>query len=457
MDYNVCKVQIAGAGAGKTYSMAEEILKYQETANILKDIIAITYTNSARDNIRNNIIKQNQLIPKNVIINTIHSFLLEYIIYPYSNYILNKKIYMATSISLPTEYIYKNKRMSELEQKGIVHNEKVFNLAKQIVVPNSRDTKKIKTEKANILEHIKSNISAIFIDESQDLSNDVIEIVKYFGKNGIFIFMIGDTKQALKYPKIYKNFVSDVKANNVENFMCIDNNNITRRLPKNVTKLSNFICSEDQKQKTLNKADGELLYTYSDNMNFDKIYRSFQNSNSICYIKKKSVLFNTQEKNKKIDSIILKEKLLFPNNGDDKDAFIYEKTKELYKNINTCKDTNKGLKIFLKNNNIYLTKSEYAKLINSLEIEELSKFNVYSLDKVKGLEKENCMFILDTSLFEHLIGIKKEKNKENNYLYVGLTRTTYKLLLVIDCTEIKKYDRNFIDTKMREFNIEKIS
>ena len=192
MDYKKSKVKVACAGAGKTYAMAEEILNFNTYNTEEKDIIAITYTNTARDNIYNNIHKQNLTIPTRIKISTIHSFLLEYIIYPYSNYILGKKYSTATSIPLSDNFVFKNKRISELEKKQIVHNEKVFKLSKQIIVPYKGDNVLIRKKKNIILEHLLSSISAIFVGESQDLDDDVIRVLEFLGNNGIYVYMIGD-------------------------------------------------------------------------------------------------------------------------------------------------------------------------------------------------------------------------------------------------------------------------
>ncbi len=56
MDYKISDIQVAGAGAGKTYSMAEKIIEYRKN-NITedKDIIVITYTNFAKNNIEKNL------------------------------------------------------------------------------------------------------------------------------------------------------------------------------------------------------------------------------------------------------------------------------------------------------------------------------------------------------------------------------------------------------------------
>ena len=108
----MCKsqVQIAGAGAGKTYGLAELICNSKIEDG--KNIYAITYTNYAKKNIEDKIVEQKGYIPDNVKISTIHTFLLNEIIYPYSSYILNKKLNKATSVPLPSDKKIRNSKMS---------------------------------------------------------------------------------------------------------------------------------------------------------------------------------------------------------------------------------------------------------------------------------------------------------------------------------------------------------
>ena len=383
MDYKKSKVKVACAGAGKTYAMAEEILNFNRYNSEAKDIIAITYTNTARDNIHKNIYKQNLAIPSRVKISTIHSFLLEYIIYPYADYILGKKYFKATSIPLPDIIAFKNKRISELEDKQIVHNEKVFKLSKQIIVPYKTDNVLVRKKKKIVLEHLLSSISAIFIDESQDLDENIIKVIELLGNSGVFVYMIGDPKQALKYPKVYNQFVNAVAENKIPSFECLPNNNITRRLPKKHVNISNIVCNDSEKQTTIKNVDGNLKYMYSDDINFEKVYNSFQNDSSICYIKRKSKQFNTHNKNK-IDSILLDEILNLKSNGDDEDAVLFEKTQELYTFIENNNDIKIGLKTFLDKYRIRLSTNDYAKLISSLDSRKEKNLMFYPLIRLKG-------------------------------------------------------------------------
>ena len=315
MDYKISDIQVAGAGAGKTYSMAEKIIEYRKN-NITddKDIIVITYTNFAKNNIENKFRNEFNDIPENVKILTIHKFLLDYIIYPYSNLVFNLVINDACSIPLPDEITFKNKRISELLKKGIIHNEKVFKQAKRTLCVGNNDSKELKKNKEIVLNLFKASVCAIFVDEAQDADDDVIEIIKYLNNNGIYFYIVGDPKQALKYPGVFTNFINDIKTNKLFNLQPF--NNITRRMPIAHIDISNIICNDEEKQSTISKVHGTIFYIYSDDKKFKEVFDKFQNCESLCYIKKKTDFFATS-KSYKLDDILLKEILVKKNTSDD--------------------------------------------------------------------------------------------------------------------------------------------
>ena len=69
------EIQVAGAGAGKTFGMAEKIIECFDPKSH-RDIFAITFTNAAADNIVDELIKQKGFLPENIKVSTIHTFLL---------------------------------------------------------------------------------------------------------------------------------------------------------------------------------------------------------------------------------------------------------------------------------------------------------------------------------------------------------------------------------------------
>lgn len=453
MDYKNSVIQLAGAGAGKTFEMADNIINYlSEVGSDDKDIIATSYTNFSIQNIFDKFKNEFNGVPETVKILTIHKFLLDYIIYPYSKFILNVKYNSASIIPLSTNIKYKNLRISQLKSQGIIHSEKVFAVAKQIICKSKNDTKKISKSKGIIIEHVKASFKAVFIDECQDVNDDMIQIIKSLNEYGIYIYLVGDTKQALRTPGVLNNFYLEVKNNIVPNFKCNEINNITRRLPQLHVKLSNTICNIEQQQASINEQQGIINFVFSDDADFSTIINEYQ-SNGICYIKEKTKIFSTCKKSD-MDDNILKKLIINLINNEDEDAFLYEKKIELYNMIKKVNSIPSGINQFLNKYKIKIDKFEYAKLSSSIKNVKDSNANyVHSIDKIKGIENKNCMFIMDSSLLEYLFRIKMDENKERNYLYVGLTRSTNVLLLVVDVSTLKKYTKNYISEEMNKLNI----
>jgi DNA helicase-2/ATP-dependent DNA helicase PcrA len=71
MNNNLNKLVIAGPGAGKTYSMVDEVMKVLPNLDNNRFCVVITYTNAATDKIRNKMQKKIK-IPENVFIGTIY-------------------------------------------------------------------------------------------------------------------------------------------------------------------------------------------------------------------------------------------------------------------------------------------------------------------------------------------------------------------------------------------------
>ncbi|NMB10124.1 MAG: UvrD-helicase domain-containing protein, partial [Tissierellia bacterium] len=84
MSIRLNEIQIAGAGAGKTYSLAKRLINEYNNTEDNKSIYAITFTNAAKKNIKDRVNESLGFIPSNIIITTIHGFLLNEIIYPFN-------------------------------------------------------------------------------------------------------------------------------------------------------------------------------------------------------------------------------------------------------------------------------------------------------------------------------------------------------------------------------------
>ena len=173
------------------------------------------------------------------------------------------------------------------------------------------------------------------------------------------------------------------------------------------------------------------------------------------YIRQEIDTFTTQDfKNVFSLEESVREKLLEKIDPKyDSDAFV--KSIEKYFVSLALKKGEKGaIRSFTKHFDITLENNEYAKLINDLKIEKKEKkLKVKSIDKVKGLENELCMFIMDNAMLEYLFRKKQDANKEMMLLYVALTRSKSDLILVIDKPSIKKFTDRQIEEGFAELNI----
>ena len=448
------QIQIAGAGAGKTYTLTEKILVRHHKKDNDKIIYAISFTNYAKRNIEQRVAELNNgLMPSDICIETVHSFLLNEIIYPFSQYYFGKAFSKATSMKLPIEIKLQKYQLKRVNERGIIHNSQVFNKAKQMIVDGKGETKAKHRKKELIIEYLQASVDALFIDEAQDLDADALTL---FGKlsESIYAYIVGDPKQSIKYPKDFREFTERIRENNSV-FHMLSPNTITRRMPECHLRISNLFCPADERQTTMSDVKGEIYYLYSTDEKFSKLYESFDFLKALIYIRQETDAFTTQD-SKSVFSLeeSVREKLLEKINSDyDSDAFV-KSIEKYFINLTLKKGEKGAIQSFTKHFGITLENNEYAKLINDLKIENKEKkLKVKSIDKIKGLENELCMFIMDNTMLEYLFGKKQETNKEMMRLYVALTRSKSDLILVIDKLSIKKFTDKQIEKGFSELNI----
>ena len=146
------EIQVAGAGAGKTYELAKKLLHKLKSSNTEKKFYALTFTNSAKEKIESELIKQKGCIPERVIVETVHSFLLNEIIYPFSYYITDIKYHSSSVIFLGSNDRFKAIKVKRLKDAGFVHVDKVYSVSKKIIDKNtSGKTVAIKSKVDNII------------------------------------------------------------------------------------------------------------------------------------------------------------------------------------------------------------------------------------------------------------------------------------------------------------------
>lgn len=181
-------VYIAAAGSGKTTLLVKKACEIKSPENVL----ILTYTDSNEDEIRKKFHKINGFIPENVCIQTWFSFLFQFYIKPYQNYLTNddfdiKGLVIATKKDntptwrpsrnqWKTYYFTKEHRAlgEKLSELALDCNDKSGNL------PLIRLT--------NIFEHI-------FIDEVQDLAGYDLDLLKQLFLSKSEVILAGDPRQ----------------------------------------------------------------------------------------------------------------------------------------------------------------------------------------------------------------------------------------------------------------------
>ncbi|MDK1287942.1 UvrD-helicase domain-containing protein [Pseudoalteromonas umbrosa] len=439
------EVQIAGAGAGKTYGLAKTLIEHIEACTSHKKTFALTYTNSATAKIEQEIIKQHGFIPSNLCIQTVHSFLLNEIIYPFSSFTLGDVYNDASIMMLPSNARFKNWHLKGLKDNNIIHAESVYNIAKQIVdETNSKHRNRAKKVKVRrLLAILVSCFDKIFIDEVQDLDGDALRFFEVLGSNAIDVYMIGDPKQAIKYPKALNIFVEKVSSEDYTIILPI--NNQTRRVPIEILAVSNNFCYEDQQQESLSEVVGELMYIESTDERYDELLTNYIATKQLVCIDKKNGRYTTSSKHKHAFPREIEEMIRESNHKKDKTLFVKAAFADFMDDaIN--EDTKRAISKLIARHSLTLNKQHFAQLhelCNSCTKNDV-QFKVQSIDSIKGLDADTCVIILSPNTLKYLtqdgIGKANYFNKEWKRVYVALTRAKKRLVLALDHELIGKED-----------------
>jgi superfamily I DNA/RNA helicase len=458
MDAKISKIQIAGAGAGKTYNLAQRVISDYLAIKDHKKIYAITYTNYASRNISDSIREQLGTIPDEVEVSTVHTFLLNEIIYPYSKLILGNSYTKAVSVPLDPKPQFKNYRLKLLNEREIIHNEQVFNKSHSILKKKGKKkAKKLKID--TVYQHLKDSIHCIMVDEAQDLDDDALNIFRLLSEIGIPVYMVGDPKQAIKYPGVFGAFVDACKTDEVGTFEILENLNSSRRLSEEHLSLSNEFCPKDQRQSADNKIKGKLTYTFVNDKNFNLLFKNVKKDMGNIYIRQSNERFLTKKSAPSIqfpNTVLDSLEKISTNRFIDFDTWVsavLEQVLEDTQRYGAKTAINKfttGFDLNLKNN-------EYAEFIQSLGHcqSKSSEYEVISIEKVKGLEADRCMFIVDNVMMSYLSKKKTEINKEHHKLYVALTRSKKELILAFDLESIKCCKKQEIEQTMESYSVKK--
>ena len=430
------RIQIAGPGAGKTYGLAAIIKARLEENLSKKAVYALTYTNAAKSKIQSEILRQCGCVPQNLYIETVHSFLLNAIIFPFSYFVTRQKYQAASVEGLPDDVKWKNFRISTLKKANIIHAEVVYKVAKGILNRDSTNNKsKIQRAKVDhVLSILHACVDSIFVDEVQDLDADALEIFKLLGARDCLIHLLGDPKQAIKHPDALDEFLARVTGS--PGVQVLEFNNVTRRIPRAILPHSNRFCYPSQIQETISTKVGSISYVESRDNNFHLFLTRHIQSGSIVYIDRRHGPYATHtEQNYSFPFEVAK---LISAARADRDPDLQTRAAFTEFAQHAKKSAKSAVNWLLKEYAFKVEKADYAKLIALSEKlnHQPASYNIRSIDSVKGLEAETCIFILSRTTLTYFLNDDLETskifNKEWKRVYVALTRSQDQLYLVLD-------------------------
>ena len=441
------EVQIAGAGAGKTYGIAEKIIAHYDPTSH-KKIFAITYTNNAAKNISEAIIKQLGYLPENIVVCTVHTFLLNEIIYPYSPFVLNEVHTTSSRCKTfsnfpPGKSAEKKQReakstISRLKKIGVIHVDETYAAAWRVVDENyskhSSQKKKSKVRKVHKL--LNSAIDKIFLDETQDLDDTALKAFQKIGEYSVDIYMVGDPKQAIDYPKAFKGWLAANKSN--DKVKVLENITTSRRVPQKILDLSNTFCPKGQEQISLSEVEGRLTYITSEDDHYDAVLSHHIENGSLVSIFRKEGNYSTKQAGSLPEFDPEVEELLTVKFLEYEEGVVIYSLQRFFASLLSKNDNNRSIRKFLAKLEIPYDKELFKKLCRSAEQYSSSKVNsakyaISSIQRTKGLESKVCVLVLTPAIFKCLMqdGVTKF-NKTWNMVYVALTRAESELVVAVD-------------------------
>lgn len=438
------QIGIAGAGAGKTTTMADTIIKLREETDKSKNIFCITFTHNAVSCIEQKLQDYYGIIPNNIVVSTIHSFLYREFIKPYYFLLFGKQYERISIAPLPQNPGYKNAKIKRLEEENILHQTVIPERAKWVAAKKSDDRKAVRDKRVIIKNVFKEYCGGICIDEAQDVDSDMQLIIEALNESGIPLILMGDPKQDLKGHKCLKSLVEQYKDS-------VNYIGVCHRCPQKHLVLSNLIVN-NQEQQYSDKEGGLITIWFETDKPCSKLIN--EEDFDLCYISQKHGKYETHSaETVKSISFALSEEIesemrrLHP----DKTGLVllrasYYYAELLLENHAATNDKMKAMGETFKYET--LSKKAYGVIINMLSDYPVTlgeeKVLVNSIESIKGQEGGNCLFILTTDLAAYLFGEKTDDTTTKNRLYVALTRSLDKLTIFVTEEVETKYKKENI-------------
>jgi len=187
-----CRLVVAGAGAGKTTDMLQEVLRKIPQLKPHRFIAVVTYTNAATELIRSRL--QSKInIPSNLFIGTTHSFLNRFIFTPYSklfDYAPFETLFI-DNIILPyeckNEFAERNAKITRADrllENGVVCHDKTVEVSHKLI------------HEPRIRKLVARRLQFVFVDEYQDATVLQHEIfMSIIQENVTEFYFVGDPEQ----------------------------------------------------------------------------------------------------------------------------------------------------------------------------------------------------------------------------------------------------------------------
>lgn len=446
------KIKNSCAGAGKTFNLAKDILQRHKEMVQDKTIFVLSFTNRSIATIQSRVNMLGSIDEKDIIYMTVHRFMLYEIIYPYSNFAICEK-YNDVSYREISEPKFKNWVFKQERSYERIHVKNVYNTAKKILKIKDKD------KFSTIIDLLTSKIDSVFIDESQDLDDDAFCVFQELMENGVSVDFIGDIKQAISNPGAFLKFI-----NNNKDKMNYKSNSITRRLPIVLNELIRSVFNFDEETKTLSPRRGEIVFYILDDFCDEKFLDYFSEDFTIIAKQKIESFYNTKATKKEVLIRYVKDKICEYTNYDCESYLVYVESVVVEK-IKSGKKPYKVLNDLLKRFNVgELPKNEKGKsplyasqiaILNRIKDDYNTKgIPINSVIDFKGDEDDEIGLVMHSSFFDYFTKSKKINfNKECNQLYVALTRTKDKLMLIFPFKESRKIGLDLIRATMNKYGI----
>ena len=194
------KLVIAGPGSGKTTEMVSQIISVLPELERYRHLVAITYTNSAKETIHKRL-QERISIPPNITICTIHHFLNHFIVVPYAtiyNLASLEKLFLEYDLDKVVSDVIKKNNENYYKYAKAARERILHSLLKSGKIPLGeipRLAKKL-IENKEVLEAVSVRLQYLFIDEFQDVDSVQAEVFHKINRAGrTKIYAVGDPEQ----------------------------------------------------------------------------------------------------------------------------------------------------------------------------------------------------------------------------------------------------------------------